>query len=163
MKPFHVLFGDKKQIEYEGKLINKYYELTEHGEYKINFTFLEGNSEFNQAIIIYFLDFSGEFYVENKKQKVPHKRFPRFQFWLGTVPNSFDVSIKLTQGKVIICNGSDLTGTKQFCRSMYMGCAMYIEKINDNKYKFYCNDHEIDDDFNDLIFEMEIIEFIAQK
>ena len=62
----------------------------------------------------------------------------------------------------MICNGSDLTGTKQFCRSMHMGCAIYIEELGENKYRFNCNDHEIDDDFDDLIYEMEIVQFIPQ-
>ena len=35
---------------------------------------------------------------------------------------------------------------------------MYIEQIGENKLRFYCNDHEIDDDFDDLIFDMEIME-----
>ena len=35
---------------------------------------------------------------------------------------------------------------------------MIIEKQNNNCYKFYCNDHENDDDFDDLIFEMKILD-----
>lgn len=162
MKPFHLLFGDEKQIEYKGKQINKYYELLNPGQYTIQFTFKEINSMINQAIVLYLLDFSGDFYVDGKKQIIPPKRFPGFSFWFGTSPSEFEVSIKLDKGKVLICNGSDLTGTKQFCRSMHMGCAIYIEEIRENKYRFNCNDHEIDDDFDDLIYEMEIVQFIPQ-
>lgn len=35
---------------------------------------------------------------------------------------------------------------------------MIIEHFEHNKYRFICNDHEDDEDFDDLIFEMEIIE-----
>ena len=34
---------------------------------------------------------------------------------------------------------------------------MIIEKTGKDSYRFYCNDYENDDDFDDLIFDMEII------
>ena len=33
-----------------------------------------------------------------------------------------------------------------------------IEDISENKKRFYCNDYEINDDFNDLIFEIEFLD-----
>lgn len=32
-----------------------------------------------------------------------------------------------------------------------------LEKISESKIIFHCNDHEFDDDFDDLVFEMEIL------
>jgi len=33
---------------------------------------------------------------------------------------------------------------------------MMPKQISENKYRFYCNDHKINDDFDDLIFDLEI-------
>ena len=68
------------------------------------------------------------------------------------------MKIELTDGDICICNGSDLLGTKKVWRSLCEGCAMIIENISENHLRFYCNDHENDDDFNDLIFDLEISE-----
>lgn len=37
------------------------------------------------------------------------------------------------------------------------GNAFWIEKLSPTHSRFYCNDHEYDDDFDDLIFEVEVI------
>ena len=73
-------------------------------------------------------------------------------------PKQFEIRVILHNGRFIICNGSDLLGDESIWRSLYGGCAMIIEEIGENHYRFYCNDHEIDDDFDDFVFEMEIIE-----
>ena len=36
------------------------------------------------------------------------------------------------------------------------GNAFWMEQLSDNRYRFYCNDHRMDDDFDDLIFDLEI-------
>jgi len=157
MTPFHVLFGSNKQIEYKNQLIDRYFELTEVGEYKIKFTFIESNSDINQAIVLFFCDFSGEYYLENKLKQIKNNRFPQEHFWIDTSPKEFNVTINLLEGKIMICNGSDLLGDKCYCNTLHAGCAMHTVKISENRYRFFCNDHELDDDFNDLIFEMEIL------
>lgn len=77
---------------------------------------------------------------------------------METAPNEFEVRIQLIEGTVLICNGSDPLGTRQICHTLHMGCAIYIENIDNHLYRFHCNDHENDDDFDDLIFEMELVE-----
>lgn len=73
-------------------------------------------------------------------------------------PNGFYVDINSDNGFITINNCSDSIGTGEFYDSLIEGRAMYIEQIGENKLRFYCNDHEIDDDFDDLIFDMEITE-----
>jgi len=46
--------------------------------------------------------------------------------------------------------------TSGFDGSGLYGNAFWIERISDSKYRFHCNDHKMDDDFNDLIFDLEI-------
>jgi len=43
------------------------------------------------------------------------------------------------------------------------GNAFWIEQLSDTCQRFHCNDHKMDDDFDDLIFDMEIIEVSAEK
>lgn len=157
MKPFNVLFDRNDEIEYKGKIISKYFKINRPGDYRIKFTFIKSNSQFNQAIVIFFNDFSGNFFLEEQKYSLPKSRFPKVNYWLDTAPNAFEVRVQFFGGHLLICNGSDPLGNKQVCHSLYFGCAIFIEQIGENKYRFNCNDHENDDDFDDLIFEMEII------
>ena len=157
VKPFYVLFGSKNQIEYKGRTINKYVKLTEPGEYVLRFTIIKNNSPFHQAIVLFFNDFQGEYYLNGAKRPLPKGAFPKENFWTDTMPQTTEVALRIRKGNVVICNGSDPLGTKQICHSLVWGCAIFLEKIGENSFRFNCNDHEIDDDFDDLIFEMEII------
>lgn len=71
MIPFNVLFGRDDKMEYNGRLIQKYYQFTQPGEYSVKFNFVKANSEYNQAIILFFNDFIGEYYLNEKKQQLP--------------------------------------------------------------------------------------------
>lgn len=88
--------------------------------------------------------------------KIPKNRFPKLNFWYDITPKQFDVEFVVEDGSLTICNGSDPIGTKQFNHTLVFECAMIIEKLGEDKFRFHCNDHE-NDDFDDLIFEMEII------
>lgn len=160
MRPFNVLFEENcsDQIEYKGKTVYKYYKIDKPGIYNIQFTFLKSNSVYKQAIVLLFSDFVGKCYLFNDEIDISKTRFPRLTFWEDTSPKEVNVKIKLNQGCILICNGSDLLGNKQICRTLYEGTAICIEKTDDNKYRFHCNDHENDDDFDDLIFDMLIKE-----
>lgn len=153
MKPFSVLFEGSDQIEYRGKTIRKYYKLDTPGEYTFCFKFIKSESPFHQAIVLFFLDFKGDFYLWDHKYKLPNSQFPKVNFWFDKAQKELSVKIKLSDGIVLICNGSDPIGNKQICHSLCLGCALQIEK-QDEKLIFYCNDHENDDDFDDLIFEV---------
>ena len=40
--------------------------------------------------------------------------------------------------------------------------AFWIESFSKNHYRFHCNDHQMDDDFDDLIFDLEIESLSAE-
>lgn len=153
MKPFSVLFEHSDEITYQGKIIKKNYKLDATGEYDLTFSFIEKNSRFNQAIVLLFLDFTGDFYIFDQKYKLPNSRFPKVNFWFEESNTEISVKINLVKGTVLICNGSDPLGNKQICHSLCFGCALQVEE-HDDKLIFYCNDHENDDDFDDLVFEL---------
>ncbi len=164
MKPFSVLFEHSDEINYHGKITQKYYKLDTPGEYDFTFTFIKKNSRFNQAIVLLFLDFTGDIYLFDQKHKLPNNRFPKVNFWFEESNTEISVRIRLVKGIVLICNGSDPIGNKQICHSLCFGCALQVEK-QDNKLIFHCNDHENDDDFDDLEFEIRdnIGTIIAQQ
>jgi len=157
MKPFSVLFDGKSQILYNDKLVSRYYLLDEPGEYLISFRFISTNSKFNQAIVMIFNEFIGSYFLFDEEVQIPRIRFPKENFWADTSPSEIRIKINLISGRIYICNGSDPLGTKQICHALHMGCAMCVNKTSDNVYRFHCNDHENDDDFDDLVFEMKII------
>ncbi|MDR7000196.1 hypothetical protein [Neobacillus niacini] len=78
--------------------------------------------------------------------------------WVDTVPKIFEVDVEIIEGSLGIGHFCDNTGTGS-CVLGFSGFAMMIEELNNNKKRYYCNDFEADDDFDDLIFEIEIIEF----
>ena len=36
------------------------------------------------------------------------------------------------------------------------GNAFWVEQLSENQYRFHCNDHKMDDDFDDLVFDLKI-------
>ena len=63
------------QIEYKGKTINKFFKIDNPGEYVIKFFFISVNSHFNQAIVLFFNNFIGEYYLFNQKRHLPQNQF----------------------------------------------------------------------------------------
>jgi hypothetical protein len=39
------------------------------------------------------------------------------------------------------------------------GCAIVIDELGENQYRFNCNDVDRDDDFDDLVFDLSVVEF----
>jgi len=146
------------EIEYKGEKVSAYFSFEEKGEHLLKFSFVSSSSKYLQAIIIHWDTFEGQLYIDGKEVKKPKGRFPQTILDEKYAPKHFEVRVVLHSGKFRICNGSDLLGDEKIWRSLYGGCAMIIEAKDENRYMFYCNDHENDDDFDDLIFEMEILE-----
>lgn len=45
--------------------------------------------------------------------------------------------------------------TSGFTASNLYGNAFWVEELSKNLYRFHCNDHRMDDDFDDMIFDLE--------
>lgn len=156
MIPFNVLFGANNEIEYNGRIISRRLIYKELGRSILKFTFISSNSKFNQAIVLFTDEFVGKISVLEVEQDFQKTTFKKMNIWQATAPKTFTIEVDLESGLLDICNGSDPIGTRQICHSLSFGCAMIIEKGCNDDYIFYCNDHENDDDFDDLIFKMEI-------
>ncbi len=160
MKMFSEMFLEQNSsvIEYKGKKVNKCFTFDKKGEHILKFSLISSASQFLQAIIIHWSSFEGQLFIDGEEVKKPKRRFPQTILDEKYAPKQFEIRVILHSGKFIICNGSDLLGDEKYWNSLYGGCAMIIEEIGENHYRFYCNDYENDDDFDDFVFEMEIIE-----
>lgn len=146
------------EIIYKGQKIHRCFYIDKKGKYKLKFNFVKTNSPFLQLIAIFLDGFKGKIFLDGQEIKPRRKRFPRLDFYEDTAPKDIFLDVELEDGYLAICNGSDPLGTKEITHTLSFECAMIIENYEPNKYRFICNDHEFDDDFDDLIFEMEIIE-----
>ena len=61
----------------------------------------------------------------------------------------------LEEGNIAISNGC-LRPTTETIACFVDGFAMIKEELGEDKFRFYCNDIDWDDDFDDLIFDLEI-------
>ena len=52
--------------------------------------------------------------------------------------------------------------TSGFTAGFLYGNAFWVEQISDTRHRFHCNDHKLDDDFDDLIFDLEIESLSAE-
>lgn len=156
---FSVQFAEQNsfEIEYKGKKVNAFYTFDRKGTYKLKFSFVSVNSLYSQAIVLHLDSFKGELSIGGQKIKKPKGRFPQLIFSKKHTPKQFELDVILQEGDIAICNGSIDAQVPEICRSLNGGCAMIIEEIEENHLRFYCNDYENDDDFDDLIFDLEII------
>lgn len=156
---FDSLFSEahSKEIMYKGKKVQRIFNIRNLGKYRIRFTFVKTNSPYTQVIKVFFVDFRGEIYLEGRKIQPSRGKFSQLAFFENTAPQQFELEIHIQEGELFVCNASDPIGTNQFTHSMVYGCAMIQEELGENRYRFYCNDHESDDDFDDLIFDLEIL------
>ena len=147
---------DSFEINYNGKKVIAFFPHEKKGRYKLKFTFVKKNSEYDQAIILHLMMFEGKIFYNDREIKKPKRRFPQIRIEENWGLKNLELIVELTEGKIDICNGSDPLGNGRIWHSMSQGCAMMPEELGENHYRFYCNDHENDDDFDDLVFELLI-------
>lgn len=155
---FDGLFFGTRCILYNGKKVYRCYDVNKPGAYKLKFNFVSSNSIYNQAIALILYQFKGKVRINGVEQKLGKREFMKFHFFEKSEIKSFEVDVELKNGAINICNGTDLDGDFRFTHTLVRGSCFHYEEISKNRFRFYCNDYEPDDDFDDLIFELEIIE-----
>jgi len=155
---FSSLFAqaNSDHIEYNGKIVNAYNKFDLKGRHRIKVKFLSTNSKYVQAIVLSLVNFRGNVYLNGERIMIKKTAFPKINFWQDTAPKEFEIEIDLSEGSIGIFNGADPIGDKRFCKFGSDGCAMIIEDLGKKKI-YHCNDFENDDDFDDLVFEMEVL------
>ena len=157
MKPFKWMFEEQNatEIEYKGKQVSSFYRYDKKGKYRLKFTFVSTNSQHEQSIILHLDGFKGKIFWNGKRLKKERRRFPQIIFEETLAPKEFELEIILEEGDIEISNGYSKTDVGRI--DCFMGgCAMIKEELGEDKFRFYCNDIDWDDDFDDLIFDLEI-------
>ncbi|MEW5876416.1 MAG: hypothetical protein AB1752_14720 [Candidatus Zixiibacteriota bacterium] len=133
-------------ITYKGKtlVMQDAYEVP-IGVSKLRFAIVSVNSEWRQGIR---LETDGHFWFGDLKVG------PVVVLWQDTAPRTDEFACSSRTGKIKVRNVWDTgTGTVE---SWYGNAAMIVsEKANGRRYD--CNDGHFDEDFTDIIFEIETI------
>ena len=108
-----------------------------------------------QVSALYRYDKKGKIFWNGKRLKKERRRFPQIIFEETWVPKEFELEVILEEGNIAISNGC-LRPTTETIACFVDGFAMIKEELGEDKFRFYCNDIDWDDDFDDLIFDLEI-------
>ena len=147
---------------YEGKTYYNRFPIYADSDYKVVIRLISVDSTNQQGIALKFCDFDGEVRINGEMIEIPRKNY---QDYILRVPKDEDIcgmevtiDIHPIKGYVYFENASALYGSSTFTTgefsSHYNG--FWLEQLSDNSYRFHCNDHEKDEDFNDFIFDLEI-------
>ena len=177
-------FNGAATVEDEGKT---YYRFLKQGVFRLVIRVVAINSSYKQGIAFSLSKsppFKGEISINGQKWPIDKKRIIRvIPVSLDEQHDLIMMDVDIKNGYLRISNASDFlddypeliekismqTGrtrdqfrgssfTSGFTAAHMYGNAFWIEPISSNSYRFHCNDHKMDDDFDDLIFVMEIIE-----
>lgn len=130
-----------------------------NGKHKVKFTFVSTNSLNEQCIVLSLFDVKCDIFCNNKKYAPPKTKFPTLDIFEKYFGKEFILDIDLQEGHIGICNGSIMkAGETELVTYFSRSCAMKIEELSPTKKRYYCNDYENDDDFDDLVFELEILD-----
>lgn len=161
MKYFSLQFSEANSsvIEYNGRRVYRGDKFSILGHHKIKFTFISTNSPHTQAIVLATGNMEGDIYYNQKQHLNSKSPFSTLDIFEKDYGKEVILDVNLFGGKIGIYNGAvRKIGEKEFVSYCWWGSAMIIEEISPTKKRYYCNDYENDDDFDDLIFEMEILD-----
>lgn len=190
MIPNDRAFNGQETFEEEGKIFYRFYRIDKKGKFRLTIRVVSTNSKYRQAIAFSLSTepkFKGGLFING--QKFMQEKKKNNYVMPVTPPDKIEIVMEfdIVEGYVCIANASDFlddypeiieristqTGrtreqfrgcsyTSGFSASYLYGNAFWMEQLSDNQYRFYCNDHQMDDDFDDLIFDLEI-ESISEK
>ena len=145
-------------IEYNGKKVFKNDRFDLMGKHRIKFIFISSKEKYEQCIVLALLNFEGNIFWNNKKYEKPNSKFPTLDLFEKDYGKEFILDVELESGYFGIYNGVIEEPEDNCVEYCSWGCAMIIEELSPVKKKYYCNDIDNDDDFDDLIFEIEILD-----
>lgn len=146
---------NEKTIIYNNKTIRRVLMVEGPKKIKIIINFIKKNSKYKQGICFSMFTMKGKLSCNRKTIDKGG-----FEIWENSSPKTFEVDVDIKKGTLgifNICEDFDHRGVS-YTVSLDMGMAFYYEEISSNKYRCFCNDWEPDDDFDDLIFDIEFID-----
>lgn len=190
MLPTDKAFHGRQSVEVDGNVYYLSYRIERKGKYRLLIRVISINSEYDQGIAFTFSRtprFIGTLFL-NGQMFVPDKRQQQYVVPIAyPEKNELVMDLDVLEGYFVLANASDYlddypalidrisqqTGrsrdqfrgnsyTSGFTASNLYGNAFWIEALSENRDRFHCNDHRMDDDFDDLIFDLEIQSFSAE-
>ena len=191
MIPNDRAFNGKNYFQDGDKTIYRYQRFDKVGIYRLKIRFVSVNSPYKQGIAIKLSkkpEFKGVFLINGIQLSTPKKKHWNYVIQEGEfLGNEFEIELKINEGFIAFCNASnflsgnqaltdkiiEMTGknaeqfenkgfTSGFSATNIYGNAFWVEQISNNQYRFHCNDHAMDDDYDDLIFDL-FVEYSALK
>jgi len=183
-------FDGRQKIEADEKAYYRSYRIERQGKYRLVIRIISIDSEYDQGIAFTFSRtprFKGSL-ILNGQKFVPEKRQQNYVVPVAyPEKNELEMDLDVLDGYFVLSSASDYlddypalidrisrqTGrsreqfrgnsyTSGFTASNLYGNAFWIEAFSKNRYRFHCNDHQMDDDFDDLIFDLEIESLSAE-
>lgn len=156
MKPFSVIFQEsgKNVIDYDGKIVFSCFKCIIPDRYIISLRSPNTNSPDRQLICI-STNFDGSIKINGDTVEKKKGVFSRISVYSDDIKGGMSIEIDMKSDRFILYNAS-IPSDSEFTRSMVFGCAINPVRLDDGWFRINCNDHEIDDDFDDLVFEMKV-------
>ncbi len=159
---FNYLCGlaQSNKIEYKGETVYSLYEYNLKGKHTVKFRLIYSNSNEDRGITLSKVNFKGKISYNDESFVELKGAYAAVDIFEPYWKDEKQVTIDLEDGYVGIANGKFTTGGDGV---RYLDCglfwgAMKVEQISEAVTRFYCNDTELEDDFDDLIFEMEVVD-----
>jgi len=113
--------------------------------------FISTKSEYKQGIVLGTN--KGDFEIDG--ERLPTKRII---MWETAIPKQVKVTVNTKDKILFVYNAWESTNHlgNKVTDYGYYGAAMIAEKVNETTTIYHCNDGYPDDDFDDLIFKVEI-------
>lgn len=172
MIPDHTFFGNQLEKTIDGKTYAYDYVVIGNtpGKYELRFHFVSSNSTFREAFTLTLCKYKGKMWIDGRAVKLGNRVFQTFIFEYKKAPDDFVVTLEPKQLDMVTisCCVADedaglwedddiIVGPDGMEHDRIIREVVCVEPKGNNKYRVFCNDHECDDDFDDLIFDMEII------
>lgn len=133
-----------KPVLYNGKALLRLDRLEIGSKATIRVTLEECNSNWHQGV---HLRVDKGFTVDGKKVK-------DIRIWYNDEEKTVEYNLETKNGQLLVWNVWDVGDG--VAHSWHNGAAMIIEDISNGK-RYRCNDGHPDDNFNDLVFKIEVI------
>lgn len=161
MMYFSELFleSNDDEVFYKGERIYSCDFIEKPGKYYLKFRFIKENEKVEQLIILAFNpDDKYKIYYKGKEMQAIGKRFPTIDLTKDFFGKEFVLEVELIKGRIGICNGNiEMLGDKRCVTYMDREHAMKIEDKGNIKI-YHCNSTLDEDDFDDLVFEIEFLD-----
>lgn len=187
MIPNNRAFNGNETFEENGRTFYRSYTINKPGKVRATIKVVSINSDYSQGIAFSLSTkpmFKGVLFI-NGMRFLPEKKQLNYVIPVDLHDKSqITLDLDVKSGYLRLANASDflddypeliakISAQTMRSREQFRGCSytsgfsagllygnsFWIEQISDNKYRFYCNDHKLDDDFDDLIFDLEVESF----